>query len=100
MPIGQGSSLPTPHEFVQVEDDETPEMIMAKFEALERIQSSMPKQEEGDGLKDSSTVGRALDLMTQADQTSRDGCLTDAQLLEVFKQVWTCIFFTCLLHII
>lgn len=61
----------------QVEDDETPEMIMAKFAALERIQSG----------RETSSSAEAAEVMAAVEEGSRHGILTDTQLLEVFKQV-------------
>lgn len=62
-------------------------MIMAKFEALERIQSRLA-EEAGPGMDEKDCAPNlALDVMTQAGQKSSDGCLSDKQLLEVFKQV-------------
>ena len=54
-----------------VEDDETPEAIMKKFEALERVQTAVAGAAEAGG-PDPSAEGEQQ--------------LTEAQLLEVFKQ--------------
>ena len=62
-------------------------MIMAKFEALERIQSRLAEKAVPGVDEQNSAPNLALDVMTQADQKSSDGCLSDKQLLEVFKQV-------------
>lgn len=58
---------------------------MAKFEALDRIQASSHSPGEEGKAGDVNTVG--LEILAAVEERSRDGCLTDAQLLEVFKQV-------------
>ena len=58
-----------------VEDDETPEAIMKKFEALERVQQATTLQQAAGG--DGGAAG--------ADGVA-DGKLTEEQLQEVFKQ--------------
>lgn len=52
-------------------------MIMAKFAALERIQSG----------REASSSAEAAEVMAAVEEGSRHGILTDTQLLEVFKQV-------------
>uniref|UniRef100_A0A1D2A723 Uncharacterized protein n=1 Tax=Auxenochlorella protothecoides TaxID=3075 RepID=A0A1D2A723_AUXPR len=59
-------------------------MIMAKFEALDRIQASSHSPGEEGKAGNVNTVG--LEILAAVEERSRDGCLTDAQLLEVFKQ--------------
>ncbi|KFM24789.1 hypothetical protein F751_3801 [Auxenochlorella protothecoides] len=81
----QASGQPSAVHYVgYVEDDETPEMIMAKFEALDRIQASSHSPGEEGKAGNVNTVG--LEILAAVEERSRDGCLTDAQLLEVFKQ--------------
>ena len=58
-----------------VEDDETPEAIMKKFEALERVQQAVTQQQAAGG--DGGAAG--------GDDVA-DGKLTEEQLQEVFKQ--------------
>jgi len=69
-----------------VEEDETPEMIMAKFAELEEIQrkagdTKRTEDEAGGGVK----MGEATDAGEQAGHVAAEG-LTDEQLLQVFKQ--------------
>ncbi|KAK9822723.1 hypothetical protein WJX74_000236 [Apatococcus lobatus] len=76
-----------------VEEDETPEMIMKKFEELERVMATStaerpseagPSSASGDLLNlDSSEPG--LEELA-ADQEAEERTLTEAQLMEVFKQ--------------
>jgi len=72
-----------------VEEDETPEMIMAKFAELEEIQRKASEaKEQGAGAKNPSDGEEELGVLVAAadgDQDSQLG-LTDEQLLQVFKQ--------------
>jgi hypothetical protein len=102
------SAMPSAIHYVgYVEDDETPEMIMAKFAELERIknavqerqQAPVPANVEGspaDKSEDDASLeeGAAADPAAADAPTAQgtaganpaDGDLTDEQLLEVFKQ--------------
>lgn len=60
-------------------------MIMAKFQALDRIQARSHSGAVEEVAADVGTVG--MQLLAAVEERSRDGCLTDAQLLEVFEQV-------------
>ena len=91
---------------LQVEDDETPEMITAKFAELERIQAApsapaaaaqLPAEatEEQEPLQQAAaeqeggrpiSAAPAPEPAPAAPQPQPGGGLTDAQLLEVFKQ--------------
>lgn len=73
---------------LQVEDDETPEMIMAKFMELDRIEKSAQEDKaaaaaaaggdaQGSGGGDAPGAG---------DAPGNDGVLDEKHLLEVFKQ--------------
>lgn len=95
----------------QVEDDETPEMIMAKFAELERIQAAAAaakaaqgpagaaQQQQGEAGGEMGEQGPQLGgaggdpqqpaatAQQQGAGGSEEGGLTEEQLLEVFKQV-------------
>jgi hypothetical protein len=64
-----------------VEDDETPEAIMKKFEALERVQQRLAA---GRGVEAAGADGAAAG----AEEAGQE-VLTEEQLLEVFKQTST-----------
>jgi hypothetical protein len=80
---------------VQVEDDETPEMIMAKFLELERIekdaQESRKAAEVAGSEAGQSPGGEGEQAEPQAEAAGAEGSdaqmLSDEQLLQVFKQV-------------
>ena len=74
LPVPQNSST---HYVGYVEDDETPEAIMKKFEALERVQQA----QAGGGSGGGEGGGEAGPSAPTA-----DAGLTEEQLLEVFKQ--------------
>ena len=62
-----------------VEDDETPEAIMKKFEALERVQQRLTAERGAEAAGAEAEEGGA--------EAAREGeALTEEQLLEVFKQ--------------
>ena len=93
-PVSRSDVLPhasTPHNtfFVSsthyvgyVEDDETPEAIMKKFEALERVQQAQTRGGGGGG-EDEGAGGEAG---PSAPIVEGGEGLTEEQLLEVFKQ--------------
>ncbi|QDZ20492.1 hypothetical protein HOP50_04g30100 [Chloropicon primus] len=108
--LGGSAGLPSAVHYVgYVEDDETPEMIMKKFEALERVKQAVldkrldttekgvespAEEDEGDGMrrpgateegaKDPSSPS-GLDEI-DASRGKGDNDLDESDLLEVFKQ--------------
>ena len=69
-----------------VEDDETPEAIMKKFEALERVQKLAEAQKQATQAGDGDHA-RAENVPAPVEAAaSGDQVLTEEQLLEVFKQ--------------
>jgi spermidine/putrescine-binding protein len=64
-----------------VEDDETPEAIMKKFEALERVQKQHAGRHAGDDDMQAAEAPEACGEGAQGEQV-----LTEEVLLEVFKQ--------------
>jgi N6-adenosine-specific RNA methylase IME4 len=70
-----------------VEDDETPEMIMSKFQELEEIQRQASVKQQGNEDAQGEAVGEGQQQQHQEGQPHQeDGLLTDDQLLQVFKQ--------------
>ena len=95
------SAMPSAVHYVgYVEEDETPEMIMAKFQELERIQKAVQEAKKdqaaaaagADGTAEGAEAGAAggaeNEDATAATVTTENDAqeLTDEQLLEVFKQ--------------
>lgn len=94
------STMPSAIHYVgYVEEDETPEMIMAKFAELERIQKAaeeaakqavaQPQSDEASAPDGTTELGQEGDAVHATDNpTAPQGgqALSDTQLLEVFKQ--------------
>ncbi|KAL4531484.1 hypothetical protein Ndes2526B_g04403 [Nannochloris sp. 'desiccata'] len=95
------SAMPSAVHYVgYVEEDETPEMIMAKFQELERIQKAVIEAKKGevaavegaaaDGADAAAANGAEGNEDATATVTTENNddiqALTDEQLLEVFKQ--------------
>lgn len=83
------SALPSAVHYVgYVEDDETPEMIMAKFVELEKIQKAelSLKNETNAKSMETNTEDSEGEGDPSKEQRGSKQTLTDEQLLEVFKQ--------------
>lgn len=80
------ASVPSAVHYVgYVEEDETPEMIMAKFAELERIQQAMKEAKKPDEVPEGDDAAPA-DAAPAEEDGPKEQALTDEQLLEVFKQ--------------
>lgn len=77
------SSVPSAVHYVgYVEDDETPEMIMAKFAELEKIKQTREEAKATTAEEGAETT----EATVEEGEDPRDQDLSDEQLLEVFKQ--------------
>ena len=86
--LGSGGPLPSAVHYVgYVEDHETDEMIMKKFEALERVQRAAVEKKEEEKLEEESKK-KESEEKTEGNATHEEenNNLDESQLLEVFKQ--------------
>lgn len=87
---GRGRSAPSSAHYVgYVQDEETPEMIMKKFEEMERIRSAKGamRGENDDGDKENKEG--ATNVSDDAAMEDGDGALSEEQLKELFKNTST-----------
>jgi hypothetical protein len=70
-----------------VEDDETPEMIMAKFSELEKIKLAQKEGKKAEAAADGDQPqGEKGAADEESEPSQEEDGLSDEQLLEVFKQ--------------
>jgi len=82
----RGRSAPSSVHYVgYVQDDETPEMIMKKFEEMERIRAVKAAAQEGDKENNEN----ATNVQAGSSASDDDGVLDEDQLKELFKNTST-----------